>query len=312
MATSGTATPSTTTHSTNVTGTTGDPDSRPRSRGHADVPGDTTPEVLQISAVDFVRDGRDILHQVDLAVRAGEHWALLGPNGAGKSTILSLAGAVEHPTRGTVDVLGQRMGRVEIRKLRESIGHVNPRHPLRSNLTAAEVVLTGATGTIELMRRWTPDAEIAARATQLLDMMGLEDAADLTWPTMSQGERGRALIARALVTEPSLLLLDEPSTGLDVAAREQLLETIDRLHRTRHELATVLVTHHLEELPASTTHAVLVKGGRVLHSGPVAQVLTTETVSDCFAHPIRIDRGSDGRWQARARAAAAPDTPPAR
>lgn len=287
------------------------PDLRPRSRGHGDAPDGTTPEVLRISAVDFVRDGRDILQQVALTVRTGEHWALLGPNGAGKSTILSLAGAVEHPTRGTVDVLGQRMGRVEIRKLRESIGHVNPRHPLRSNLTAAEVVLTGATGTIELMRRWSPSAEIGTRAAQLLDMMGLADAAELTWPTMSQGERGRALIARALVTEPSLLLLDEPSTGLDVAAREQLLETIDRLHRTRRELATVLVTHHLEELPASTTHAVLVKGGRVRHSGPVEQVLTTEKVSDCFAHPIRIERGSDGRWQARAGAVGPPDTPPA-
>lgn len=269
-------------------------DARPHGDGAAPA------EVLRLGAVDFVREGRDILRGVDLTVRAGEHWALLGPNGAGKSTILSLCGAVEHPTHGTVDVLGERMGRVEIRKLREPIGHVNPRHPLRSQLTPREVVLTGATGTIEPMMRWSPTPPIEARAGQLVDAMGLGDAPGLTWPTMSQGERGRALIARALVTDPPLLLLDEPTTGLDVAAREQVLQTIDRLHHTHPELATVLVTHHLEELPASTTHALLVRDGRVLRAGPVDEVLTTELVSRCFDHPIRIDRGGDGRWQARA------------
>ncbi len=255
-------------------------------------------DVLRLEGVDVVRGGRTILDGVDLTVRAGEHWALIGPNGAGKTTILSMCGAEQHPTRGTVHVLGRQLGRVEIRLLRESIGHVNPRHPLSSALTVREVVLTGATGTVELMARWTPEPEVSARADELIAMLGLDALEGAIWPTMSQGERGRALIARALLTDPGLLLLDEPTTGLDVAAREQFLETIDRLHRTHPDLATVLVTHHLEELPESTTHAMLVAHGRILAAGPAHEVLTTELVSACFAYPIRIDH-RDGRWHAR-------------
>lgn len=259
----------------------------------------TDTEILRMNGVDFVRDSRQILTDVDLTVRAGEHWALIGPNGAGKSTVLSMCGAEKHPTRGTVHVLGHQLGRVEIRKLRECIGHVNPRHLLHSALTPRQVVLTGATGTTELMPRWKPEPEVLARADHLIEMLGLEGLDGATWPTMSQGERGRTLIARALVTDPHLLLLDEPSTGLDVAAREQFLETIDHLHRSRPELATVLVTHHLEELPETTTHAALIKHGRVLAAGPAQDVLTTELVTESFDHPIRIEY-RDGRWQARA------------
>nr|WP_243752546.1 ATP-binding cassette domain-containing protein [Leucobacter ruminantium] len=254
---------------------------------------------MRLEHVDFVRDSRPILSGIDLTVRAGEHWALIGPNGAGKSTILSMCGAQQHPTRGAVHVLGQRLGRVEIRRLRESIGHVNPRHPLRSPLTVREVVLTGATGTTELMMQWRPEPAMIARADELIGMLGLSELEGATWPTMSQGERGRALIARALIADPSLLLLDEPSTGLDVAARERLLETVDHLHRSEPELATVLVTHHLEELPETTTHAVLIKHGRVLASGAASEVLTTELVSESFEYPIRIEH-RDGRWSARA------------
>lgn len=256
-------------------------------------------EILHLKDVDFVRDSRKILQDINLVVKAGEHWALIGANGAGKSTILSMCGAQQHPTRGSVHVLGQQLGRVEIRKLRESIGHVNPRHPLRSPLTAREVVLSGATGTTELMSRWEPSPELIERADYLIEMLGIGEIQVATWQTMSQGERGKTLIARALVTNPSLLLLDEPSTGLDVAAREQFLETVDHLHRSQPELATVLVTHHLEELPETTTHAVLIKNGQVLASGDVHDVLTTELVSDAFEHPINIEY-RDRRWQARA------------
>ncbi|MCW5253627.1 MULTISPECIES: ABC transporter ATP-binding protein [unclassified Streptomyces] len=258
----------------------------------------TGTEILRVDGVDFVRASRRILTGVDLTVRAGEHWALLGPNGAGKSTLLGLCGARTHPTRGGVRVLGHRLGRVEIRRLRESIGHVDPRHPLRSALTVRQVVLTGATGTTELVPRWEPAPEVVARADRLIGMLGLRDPDGATWPTMSQGERGRTLIARALLPDPPLLLLDEPSTGLDVAAREQFLDTVDHLHRSQPELATVLVTHHLEELPETTSHAVLLKEGRVLSAGPVHEVLTTERVTECFGHPIRIEH-RDGRWQAR-------------
>ncbi|MFF8618941.1 ABC transporter ATP-binding protein [Streptomyces sp. NPDC015350] len=256
-------------------------------------------EILRLEAVGFVRDSRPILSDINLTVREGEHWALIGPNGAGKSTILSMCGAEKHPTRGSVHVLGHRLGRVEIRKLRESIGHVNPRHPLRSALTVQQVVLTGATGTTDLMNRWETTPEVLARADHLIAMLGLDELSGASWPTLSQGERGRALIARALLTDPPLLLLDEPSTGLDVAAREQFLETVDHLHRSQPKLATVLVTHHLEELPETTSHAVLIKEGRVLASGPVREVLTTELVSESFDYPIRIEC-RDGRWQARA------------
>lgn len=256
-------------------------------------------EILRLEAVDFVRESRQILTDINMTVQAGEHWALIGPNGAGKSTILSMCGAVNHPTRGSVHVLGRRLGRVDIRELRQSIGHVNPRHPLRSPLTVREVVLTGATGTTELMPRWVPSNETRARADTLIEMLGLGGLKGARWPTMSQGERGRTLIARSLLPDPPLLLLDEPSTGLDVAAREQFLETVDGLHRAQPQLATILVTHHLEELPASTTYAMLIKDGQLYASGPAGDVLTTKLVSECFSHPIEIERRA-GRWQARA------------
>ncbi|GAB3617746.1 ATP-binding cassette domain-containing protein [Okibacterium endophyticum] len=259
----------------------------------------TETEVLRLETVDFVRESRPILTDINLTVHAGEHWALIGPNGAGKSTILSLCGAMSHPTRGSVYVLGHRLGRVDIRELRQSIGHVNPRHPLRSPLTVRQVVLTGATGTTEPMPRWAPDDTTLERADRLIEMLGLGELAGATWPTMSQGERGRALIARSLLPDPPLLLLDEPSTGLDVAAREQFLSTVDELHHMQPELATVLVTHHLEELPETTTHAMLIKDGRVQSSGTAHDVLTTRQVTECFSYPIEIEHRT-GRWQARA------------
>ncbi|HLT61843.1 MAG TPA: ATP-binding cassette domain-containing protein, partial [Microlunatus sp.] len=154
-------------------------------------------------------------------------------------------------------------------------------------------------GTIELPPRWIPTEEQRAGAEALLKRVGLEDRLDARWPTLSQGERGRALIARALVPAPRLLLLDEPTTGLDVAAREQLLETVDDLARSREELASVLVTHHLEELPESTSHALLISNGRVVASGPVEQAITSDTISAAFGHPIRVQH-ADGRWNARA------------
>ncbi|WP_033289571.1 ABC transporter ATP-binding protein [Amycolatopsis jejuensis] len=255
--------------------------------------------VLQLTDVVFRRQGKEILRGISFTARAGEHWALLGPNGAGKSTILGFCGAVTHPTTGTVDVLGGRLGRVELQALRRSIGHVDPRHPLSSPLTIREVVLTGITGSIDTPPRWRPSPEQTAQADELIGLLGLDGKAGERWPTLSQGERGRALIARALISEPRLLLLDEPSTGLDVAAREQLLETIDLLTRTHPRLASIVVTHHLEELPETTTHALLIADGSVVAAGPIDQAVTTASVSRAFGHPIRVTR-HDGRWSARA------------
>lgn len=256
--------------------------------------------VLQLSSVSFVREGRTVLEDVSLTVRAGERWAMLGANGAGKTTVLGLCGAQTHPTTGVVHVLGQRLGRVELQALRRGIGHVNPRHPLRSPLTIREVVLTGLRGSVDLPPRWEPEAVETARADELIEALGLEGKAELRWPTLSQGERGRALIARALIAEPRLLLLDEPSTGLDVAAREILMETLDDLDAAHPGLAWILVTHHLEELPSSTTHALLIAHGRVAANGFADEVVTSEQISAAFEHPIDVSRVG-GRWSARAR-----------
>lgn len=255
--------------------------------------------VIELDDVTFRRDGKKIINGISLTVRGGEHWALLGPNGAGKSTLLGFCGAVTFPTTGTVRVLGEQFGRVELARLRRSIGHVNPRHPLRSALTVREVVLTGVTGTIDTPMRWSPTISDLARADAVIDTLGLAGKADDVWPTLSQGERGRTLIARALISDPRVLLLDEPSTGLDLAAREQLLTTIDTLDHTHPEVASILVTHHLEELPSSTTHALLIADGHTVAAGPAPEVITTDHVSTAFAHPIEVRY--DGRWSARAR-----------
>ena len=257
--------------------------------------------VLELTDVTFRRNGKQIIDGISLTVHEGEHWALLGPNGAGKSTLLGFCAAVTFPSSGTVRILGQQMGRVDLASLRHSIGHVNPRHQLQYSLTVRDVVMTGITATIDTPMRWTASGEESARADAMIDAVGLSHKAGDVWPTLSQGERGRTLIARALIAEPRLLLLDEPSTGLDVAAREQLLETIDSLDQTHPEVASILVTHHLEELPTTTTHALLIAEGRAVASGPARETITTETVSEAFAHPVVVGY-DDGRWTARAKA----------
>lgn len=254
--------------------------------------------VLDARDVHVVRDGRPLLRDVSLTVRTGEHWALLGANGAGKTTLLSLLGALVHPTHGTVEVLGRRLGTVDLRELRSLVGHVNPRHPLRSALRVRDVVLTGLTNSVEPQPRWAPTAEQEERADRLTGTLGLADRREARWTTLSQGERGRVLIARALMPEPRLLLLDEPATGLDLPGREQLIEALDTLREEHPRLATVLVTHHLEELPPGTDHALLLREGGSLARGPAAEVLTDDLVSKCFDLPLALDR-REGRWSVR-------------
>jgi len=259
--------------------------------------------VLELSEVTFRRDGKQIIDGISLTVQPGEHWALLGPNGAGKSTLLGFCAAVTFPTTGTVHVLGEQMGRTELARLRHSIGHVNPRHKLHTALSVREVVLTGVTATIDIPMRWVPSPEELARADAMIATVGMTARAEDTWPTLSQGERGRALIARALISAPKLLLLDEPTTGLDVAAREQLLETVDSLGDAHPSMASILVTHHLEELPTTTTHALLIADGRTVASGAARETISTDNVTAAFSHPIAVDY-QDGRWTARAKATA--------
>ncbi|MCW2495615.1 ATP-binding cassette domain-containing protein [Jatrophihabitans sp.] len=255
--------------------------------------------VLRLEGVGLTRGEKRLLDDVNLVVHAGEHWALLGPNGAGKTTMLGLCGAHIHPTDGTVRVLGHQLGRVDVRELRSSIGHVNPRHPVSSPLSVLEVILTGATGTNDLVPRWTPSIAERDRAMGFIELLGLGKLEAERWPTLSQGERGRALIARALMPEPRLLLLDEPATGLDVAAREHLLTAVSDLAQANPELATVTVTHHLEELPATPTHAVLLRDGEILAQGSAPSTITTTAVSRCFDFPLTVSY-RQGRWSAQA------------
>ncbi|GAB3558734.1 ABC transporter ATP-binding protein [Spelaeicoccus albus] len=277
------------------------PEAAPTAAPAASVPfgPDRNGIVIDIDAVDLERNGSTLLDGVSATVRAGEHWTLLGPNGAGKSTLLSIVGAHVHPTRGTATMLNHRMGRVDVFELRRHIGHVDPRHPVRGRMTMLDVVLTGITGTVLMKPRWEPTDEELERAHAQLSVLHVDGRADADWSVLSQGERGRTLIARALMPDPELLLLDEPATGLDVAAREQLIASIDAVHKARPDLSSVLVTHHLEELPPSTTHAMLIGHGRIMATGPVDDVLTTERVSRAFEFPIEIGRNGS-RWTATA------------
>jgi iron complex transport system ATP-binding protein len=238
----------------------------------------------------------DLLRKVTWRVRAGEHWALLGPNGAGKTTLLSVAGARRHPSAGVVRVLGERLGRVDMRELRRQIGVVDPALRMPDELTAEAVVLTGATGSVQPLWDRYGAAELA-RARELLELLGCAHLASRRVGTCSQGERGRVRIARALMPSPRLLLLDEPASGLDLTAREVLLAALGGLAAFEPDLATVVVSHHLEDLPAHTTHALLLAGGEVVAAGQVETALTGEAVSACFGVEVAVRR-HNGRWLA--------------
>ena len=254
--------------------------------------------LLQAAGVCVRRDGATLLDGVDVRVAAGERWALLGGNGAGKTTLLQLLSARRFPTTGTVDVLGHRLGRFPVHELWPRIGQVQSGHVPSGRLTARQVVLTGASATAALPLRFHPPHALQQRVDELCRQLGVDAVADHPWPTLSAGERGRTLLARALLNDPPLLLLDEPATGLDLPARERLVDALDALAEDGPERASVLVTHHLEELPASTTHALLLRGGRVLAAGPVEQVLTDAPLSACFDLPLHVRRDG-GRWSAR-------------
>ncbi|GII63923.1 ABC transporter ATP-binding protein [Sphaerisporangium krabiense] len=249
--------------------------------------------------------GRTLLAEVDWRVEYGEHWVILGPNGAGKTTLLSVASAVRFPSSGTAAVLGHRLGRVDLRELRRHIGLVAAGGRLvdealmeEESLTAHTVVLTGYTGSsVPLWDRYGPREH--EKAHSLLADLGCKDLADRPFAVCSQGERGRVRIARALMADPAILMLDEPFTGLDLPAREDLITAVEDLAESRPALTTVLVTHHLEEVPATTTHALLVHDARILAAGPVQEVLTGDNLSQCYGRPLLLDH-ADGRWYVRA------------
>ncbi len=237
-----------------------------------------------------------VVVDVDWDVYPGEHWALLGPNGAGKTTLLSMAAAERHPSTGAVEVLGERLGRTDLRELRARIGVVDARLRIPPRLTVRDYVLTGATGTVQpLPGRYGPAER--QHAAELLDVLRVDRLADRLAVTCSAGELGRARIARALMPRPRLLLLDEPTAGLDLPGREQLLGALADLVAAAPELASVVVAHHLEDLPSTTSHAVLLRAGHVLACGPADDVLGAAALSDCFGLPLQVQRRG-GRWTA--------------
>jgi iron complex transport system ATP-binding protein len=241
-----------------------------------------------------------LLDDVSWAVRPGQRWALLGPNGAGKTTLLTITAAVEFPSSGTAEILGETMGRTDVAQLRRQIGFVDARDGNRfaPMLTVQDVVRTGATATIGYFEEQLTVLDLD-RTEALLGMFGLDHLADRRFGDCSHGERKRALIARALMAQPPLLLLDEPGAGLDLPGRELLLAALARLADVDPELTVVVTTHHLEELPASTSHALLLRDGRVLAAGPVEETLTDTLLSACFGIPVAVARAGD-RWSATA------------
>ena len=232
-----------------------------------------------------------LLTGVDWTVRPGERWAVIGANGAGKTTLLTLAGAHGFPSEGRVRILGEELGRVDMRVLRERIGRVDAGDAgaFRHRLSAGEVVLTGATGSFHLRtERVRPDDR--ERADELLSLLGCTPFAHRRLAHLSRGERQRVLLARALMAEPAQLLLDEPTEGLDMPGRETFLEGLEALARSRPELATVQVSHHLEDLPPGIGHALLLRHGRIVACGPAADALTEEHLSVCFDVPVHLAR----------------------
>ena len=259
-----------------------------------------TDVVLQLSGVAVVRDGAELVVDVDWTVREGERWAVLGPNGAGKTTLLHVASAALFPSRGTVDLLGERFGLTDLGDLRTRVGlssaQLADRFP--GSEKALDVVVTAAYGVVgRWHERYGPDD--VTRAEGLLGRVGMRAFAGRRFGTLSEGERKRVLLARALMTDPELLLLDEPAAGLDLGAREALLHLLSRLAADPASPPTVLVTHHVEEVPLGTTHALLLARGRVVAAGPVSEVLVAPLLSRAFGLPLLVEERG-GRWAARA------------
>jgi iron complex transport system ATP-binding protein len=240
---------------------------------------------------------RPMLAKVDWTVGRGEHWALVGANGAGKSTLLKVAAGMLEPDEGTVRALGEPFDTHGLANPKLRIGVIES-HPrtYAENLTVLEIVSMQRTGPAAVMGARIDPTE-RERAAALLERFGCGHLASRRYRVCSQGERQRVMLARAMMRDPELLLLDEPSSALDLIAREACLEAVSALVAGAPRIATVTVAHHLEELPAVVDHAVLLREGRVLAAGPVAAVLSTENLSRAFAAPVEVRHGS-GRWRA--------------
>jgi iron complex transport system ATP-binding protein len=256
--------------------------------------------VLQFEAVSVRRGTKVLLDSIDWTVELDERWVVLGPNGAGKTTLLQIAAAAMHPSSGAAYVLGERLGGVDVFELRPRIGLSSAalagRIPLHE--TVLDIVISAGYSVIGRWRE-TYGRVDSRRANRLLRLMGVGELADRTFGTLSEGERKRVQIARALMTDPELLLLDEPAAGMDLGGREDLLRRLTELARDPDAPATILVTHHVEEIPVGATHAMLLRGGKVVASGLLGAVMTDDNLSTTFGLPLAVER-THGRWYARA------------
>ena len=259
---------------------------------------DGTDLVIGMEGVVVRRGKSTLLHDVDWAVELDERWVVLGPNGAGKTTLLRLAAAELHPTAGTVHVLGERLGRVNVFELRTRIGLSSAALGMRvpGDETVRDVVVSAGYG---VLGRWREryDTTDTDRAEQLLDALGVRGLAERTFGTLSEGERKRTLIARALMTDPELLLLDEPAAGLDLGGREDLVGRLATLAADPDAPASVLVTHHVEEIPVGYSHGLLLREGGVVAAGLLDDVLTDENLTATFGLPLKVQRRR-GRYTA--------------
>ncbi len=251
--------------------------------------------VLRVADLTVFRGGTVILDRVSWAVAPGEHWVILGPNGSGKTSLLAALTAYLTPSGGTIDVLGQRFGRSDWPALRRRIGIVSPalRHLLHDEEPAIEIVIGGRYASIDV--RDQPRRRDVRDARQWLGAVGCLPLANRPWAVLSQGERQRVLIARALMARPDVLILDEPCAGLDPVAREQFLALMARLGR-QSQPALLLVTHHVEEIVPVFRHALVLHQGRVLAAGPIRSVMKSATLSQAFGVPLTL-RNSAGRYR---------------
>ncbi|AWK08458.1 iron ABC transporter ATP-binding protein [Streptomyces spongiicola] len=256
-------------------------------------------DVLELVDVSVVRGGRALVDDVSWSVKEGERWVILGPNGAGKTTLLNLASSYLFPTTGTATILGDRLGGVDVFELRPRIGMagIAMADKLPKRQTVLQTVLTAAYG---MTATWHEDYDAVdeQRARAFLDRLGMSGYLDRTFGTLSEGERKRTLIARAMMIDPELLLLDEPAAGLDLGGREDLVRRLGRLARDPYAPSMIMVTHHVEEIAPGFTHVLMIRQGRVLTAGPMETELTSRNLSLCFGLPLLVER-NDERWTAR-------------
>lgn len=255
--------------------------------------------MIDMEGVSVVREGKAILSPLDWQVELDERWIIIGPNGAGKTTLMRVASAQMFPSTGTVRLVGEQMGKVDLREIRTAIGMSSSALAQRipNEERVADLVISAG---YDVLGRWREDYEDMdeERAIEILESVGAIHLADRKWGTLSEGERKRTLIARALMTDPELLLLDEPGAGLDLGGREDLIQLLSELAADPDSPAIVMITHHVEEIPPGFTHAMLLDEGNIVAQGLLEDVMTSENLTRAYHQPIDV-RHDDGRWFAR-------------